>query len=88
MKDLDAAISEAELVRARHGGVHAIHSYVSVLHFCRDFAELGDWPASVDTCFVETVANIRYVDRTGFPAHLVTEDGPRRDALDHAAFSD
>jgi hypothetical protein len=69
LHEIDSAIAEAEGVRSRHDGVHAIHSYVSVLSLCRCFAESGEWPETADRSFGSTMTKIRCIDRTGFAPH-------------------
>ena len=70
---LDAALREGEQIRARHDGVHAIHSCVCTLQLLRTLARNGDWYANTEAALNVTLQRMRIIDRTGFdpilPAH-------------------
>jgi hypothetical protein len=70
LHEIDAAINEAQGVRARHDGVHAIHGCLAVLFLCRDLAESGKWPDAAEKSYRATMIKVRCIDRTGFPPHL------------------
>jgi hypothetical protein len=64
--DMDAAIMEAKLIRARHDGVHLVHSYLAVLELCRELATQGAWGEYIDGMFDEAMMKMRHIERTGF----------------------
>ena len=64
--EMDAAIEEAKQIRARHDGVHQIHSYVAVMTMCRELVSAGSWAQCLGPMFDEALASVRHVDRTGF----------------------
>jgi hypothetical protein len=63
---IDAAILEAEQIRARHDGVHVVHSCLCSLTLLRGFAEAGEWTKQADAVLTRTMEQIRRIDRTGF----------------------
>jgi hypothetical protein len=67
LSEIETAIEEAEIVRSRHDGVHVLHGYVTILHFCRYVLMNGDWSPVNAVRFRQTMVNLRCVDRTGFP---------------------
>lgn len=68
VSEMNTAILEAEGVRARHDGIHEVHSYLCVLHLCRDIKAIEHWlPAKAALIFDDTMRKIRVVNFTGFP---------------------
>ena len=65
-EELDAALLEAHLVRARHDGVHLVHSYVAVMELCRELRSQGSWGPPLDKMFDEAWAKVRFISRHGY----------------------
>ena len=65
---IEDATMEAEQIRARHDGIHAIHNCVCNLRLLRDVADAGQWSINSDTIFRDTMRRLRVIDRTGFGA--------------------
>jgi len=78
MAEMETGILEAHQIRAKHDGVHAVHSYVAVMELCRDFATQGAWAPYVDGMFDEALAKLRIIARTGFAPKSSAHALPRR----------
>jgi hypothetical protein len=66
LPEIDSVIQEAEMVRSRHDGVHVVHSCLTALRICRHILLSGDWAPDIAASYDETVAKLRFIDRTGF----------------------
>lgn len=69
LQEIDEAVAEAELIRSRHEGVHAVHGLVTALRICRELYREGDWCPRTAQVYHEAVRRMRSLDRTGFLPH-------------------
>ncbi len=67
--EIDAALAEAELIRSRHEGVHAVHGLVTAMRICRSLHQEGGWCPRTARVFHAAVRKLRCLDRTGFLPH-------------------